>query len=48
MIEDDYQYDKLEVALELSDIDPVEFCFWCPDCLEPAEICRCAEQVEEE
>ena len=31
--------------LELSDVD---FCFWCPDCLEPAEICRCGWERQPE
>ena len=39
-------YDKLAMALDLSDIDPVEFVFWCPDCLEPREICRCHESEQ--
>jgi hypothetical protein len=41
MSEDDYDIDVHE-------IDPVEFCFWCPDCLESAALCRCGMTDERE
>jgi hypothetical protein len=33
MMEDDHD--------DIEDIEAVEFCFWCPSCLEPAELCWC-------
>lgn len=30
------------------EVDDVEFCFWCPVCLEPAEACMCAYSPEED
>lgn len=30
------------------DVDDVEFCFWCPDCLEPAEVCMCSQSQQDD
>jgi hypothetical protein len=44
MTEDDYRYEDIDI----NDIDPVEFCFWCPSCMEPANLCWCGMTAEPE
>ena len=36
--------------VDINEIDEVEFVFWCPSCLEPDNVCRCAwyEEVDED
>jgi hypothetical protein len=41
MSEDDYDID-------VDEIDVIEFCFWCPLCLEPAYLCWCGMTEEPE
>ncbi len=37
-----------EDEIDNADIDDMDFWFWCPSCLEPAELCRCADYPDDE